>query len=54
MMDAEEFHYHGEFTYEGIVFDAGCTKEDLGHIRDDLQFLEDDIIVVTYPKAGKK
>ena len=53
MMDAEEYHYHGEFTLDGVVFDAETPKEDLDHIRDDLQYLGDDIIVVTYPKTGK-
>ena len=53
MMDAEEFHYFGEFSLDGVTYIADCPKEGLVHIRDELQLLEDDIIVATYPKAGK-
>ena len=52
-MDAEEFHYFGEFSLDGVVYAADSPKEGLVHIRDELQLLEDDIIVATYPKAGK-
>ena len=53
IMNAEEYHYLGKFSLDGVVFGAEIPKENLEYIRDDLQFLEDDIIVVTYPKAGK-
>ena len=52
-MDTEKYHYPGEFTLDGVVFDGDTPKEDIVHIRDDLQFLEDDIVVATYPKAGR-
>ena len=52
-MDSEEYHYPREFSFDGVVFAANTPKEDLIHIRDSLQFLEDDIVVATYPKAGR-
>ena len=52
-MDTEEYHYPGEYLLDGDVFGAGCRKEDLVYIRDDIQYHEDDIIVATYPKAGR-
>ena len=52
MTNAEEFHYNEEFSLDGVVFGAAAPKENLDHIRDQLEFFEDDIIVATYPKAG--
>ena len=52
-MDTKEYHYPGELSLNGIVFLPDTPKEGLVHIRDDLHFLEDDIVVATYPKAGK-
>ena len=52
-MDTDEYHYPNEFTLDGTVFGPDTPKKDLIHIRDDLEFLEDDIVVATYPKAGK-
>ena len=52
-METEEFHYPGEYSLDGIVFAGDTAKEDLVRIRDELQFYEDDIIVATYPKAGR-
>ena len=52
-MDTEKYHYPGEFTLDGVVFGGDTPKEEIVHIRDDLQFLEDDIVVATYPKAGR-
>ena len=52
-MDAEEFHYYGETVLDGVVFNANILEKDVVYIRDDLQFLEDDVVVATYPKAGE-
>ena len=53
-MDTETYHYQGEFSLDGAVYAGHNPKEDLVHIRDDLQFREDDIVVATYPKAGRR
>ena len=52
-MDTAEYHYLGEFSLDGVVFTGDTPKDDIVHIRDDFRFLEDDIILATYPKAGK-
>ena len=52
-MEAEEYHYDGEFSLDGVVFSIENAKEDIVHIRDHFQFLEDDIVVATYPKSGR-
>ena len=53
MMDTKEYHYPGEISLDGVVFGGDTPKENIVHIRDDLQFLEDDIVVATYLKAGR-
>ena len=47
MMDTKEYHNPGEFSLDGVVFGGDTPKENIVHIRDDLQFLEDDIVVAT-------
>ena len=50
---ANEFHIPGEYKYHGMqITSEGWPAEHLDKLKT-FPFKEDDIVVATYPKAGK-
>ena len=43
----------GEFVYKGVLFCNNYPLKAIQRIESDLQFNDDDVMVVTYPKSGK-
>ena len=53
MAEVTEWHYQDEHVMDGVTYVAGFPPETLTYIRDELVPFNDDIYVITYPKAGK-
>ena len=53
MSEVTEWRYPGEHVVDGVTFTDGIQLETLTYIRDELAMFSDDIVVATYPKAGK-
>ena len=53
MSEVTEWRYPGEHVVDGVTFTDGIQPETLTYIRDELAMFSDDIVVATYPKAGK-
>ncbi len=42
----------GAHVYDGVLFPGACPAEHLDRVRD-MQFYDSDVLIATYPKAGK-
>ena len=43
----------GEHVYDGMTLSYKCSPEVLDKVPD-FEFRQDDVLIATYPKAGKK
>ena len=48
-----EYHYPDEIIFDGDVYDLSYRAKDLQYLRDEYEFDAQDIVVATYPKAGR-
>lgn len=44
--------YNNPFSYKNIVYPKAFTNPEILHRCEEFQFLQDDILVVTYPRSG--
>ncbi len=49
---AEEYKPKGGYFYDGIQFSKSFPAEQLQKTKD-FDFFNDDVLIATYPKAGK-
>ena len=53
-MEDMDWKFWAEHTFDGDVYEGSTPAEDLKYVRDKAVFKETDILVATYPKAGKE
>ncbi len=52
MADIKDYKVVGEYEYDGVTFCCAYPPEQLEKVKN-FKFYDDDVMVATYPKAGK-